>query len=105
MKLNLVEQRKVKSKHWYRELKKLTRFDQLKSEEIEVEAIKDLLNKEQTELIDNNCAAISQEYERLETYDIKIPFFSPSDIPVVTEFDVQMALLSVLTPYNRAGQI
>ena len=67
--------RKVKSKHWYRELKKLTSFDQLKSEEIEVEEIKDLPNKEQAEQIANNFAAISQEYDRLETEDIQIPFF------------------------------
>ena len=46
--------RKVKSKHWYREFKKLTSFDQLKLEEIDVEAIKDLPNKEQAELIANN---------------------------------------------------
>ena len=89
--------RKAKSKHWYREFKKLTSFDQLKSEEIEVEAIKDLPKKEQAELIANNFAAISQEYDRLETDDIKIPYFSPSDIPVVTESDIQMALESLDT--------
>ena len=89
--------RKVKSKHWYREFTKLTSFDQLKLEEIDVEAIKDLPNKEQAELIANNFAAISQEYDRLETDDIQIPFFSPSEIPVVTEVDVQLALESLDT--------
>ena len=66
--------RKVKPKHWYREFKKLTSFDQLKSEEIDVEEIKDLPSKEQAELIADNFAAISQEYDKLETDDIQIPF-------------------------------
>ena len=75
----------------------MTSFDQLKLEEIDVEAIKDLPNKEQAELIANNFAAISQEYDRLETDDIQIPFFSPSEIHVVTEVDVQLALESLDT--------
>ena len=40
---------------------------------------------------------ISQEYDRLETDDIQIPLFSPSEIPVVTEVDVQLALESLDT--------
>ena len=87
--------RKVQSKYWYRELKKLTSFDQLKSEEIIVESIKELSDEEQAELIADNFAAISQEYEKLKTEDIKVPYYSESDIPVVTEEDVINALESM----------
>ena len=87
--------RKVQSKYWYRELKKLTSFDQLKSEEIVVESIKELSDEEQAELIADNFAATSQEYDKLETEDIKVPDYSASDIPIVTEEDVINALESM----------
>ena len=73
-------------------MKKLTRFDQHKGEEITVEEIKDLTDEEQAEKIAEKFAKISQEYEKLEKDDIEIPQFSENDIPVVTEKDVQEIL-------------
>ena len=73
---------------WHKELKKLTRFDQHQDEEIQVENIKEFTDAEQAELIANKFAAVSQEYKKLEKTDVKIPEFSESDIPVVTEKEV-----------------
>ena len=88
---------KIQSKHWYREFKKLTSFDQLKSEEINVEAIKDLPKKDQAELIADKFASVSQEYEKLKYEDIEVPEFSASDIPVVSIGDVRMSLAQMDT--------
>ena len=68
--------RKVNPKYWYREFKKLTSFDQHKSDEIVVEDIKDLPNNAQVELIADKFAAISQEYDKLEDSYIEVPDFS-----------------------------
>ena len=57
---------KVNRANWYRELKKLTSFDQQKGEDIVVEEIKDLEFNEQAELIAEHFAAISQEFDKLE---------------------------------------
>ena len=51
---------KTNPANWYRAFKKLTSFDQHKSDEIVVEEIKDLANNEQAELIVEKFAAISQ---------------------------------------------
>ena len=75
---------KVNPKFWHRELKKLTSIDQHKSEEIVVEDIKDLPNKAQAELIANKFAAVSQEYDRLNSEDINVPNFSESEIPEIS---------------------
>ena len=84
--------RKAKPGKWYTELKKLTSLDQQFSENIEVESIKDLPDIEQAEQIANKFAEVSQEYERLASNDIKIPFFSESEIPQFTENDVRNIL-------------
>ena len=89
--------RKVNPKYWYREFKKLTSFDQHKSDEIVVEDIKDLPNNAQVELIADKFAAISQEYDKLEDSDIEVPDFSIDDIPIVTVEDVEEALTQMDT--------
>ena len=65
-------------------MKKLTSFDQFKSEELVVETIKDFTTQKQAELIADKFASVSQEYEKLDEKDIKVPFFSESDIPEVS---------------------
>jgi hypothetical protein len=74
--------RKTKPKQWHRELKKLSSFDQNEGEELCVESIKDLTNKEQAEIIAENFTAISQEYDKLETEDIEVPEFTEEAIPI-----------------------
>ena len=50
-------------------------------------------NNTQVELIVDKFAAISQEYDKLEDSDIKVPDFSIDDIPIVTIEDVEEHLL------------
>ena len=89
--------RNTKPKKWHRELKKLTSFDQGHAEEILVESINHLTNKEQANLIADKFAEISQEYDKLKKEDIKVPYFCESDIPVVTEEEVEKELASMDT--------
>ena len=84
--------RKSKPGKWYSALKKLTSFDQQFSENIEVESIKDLPDKEQADKIVNKFAEVSQEYEQLNANDIEIPTFSENEIPQFTEYEVRSIL-------------
>ena len=89
--------RNTKPKKWHRELKKLTSFDQGHAEEILVESINHLTNEEQANLIADKYADISQEYDKLKKEYIKVPYFCESDIPVVTEEEVEKELASMDT--------
>ena len=88
---------KSKPSKWFQELKKLTRCDQLGSEEILVEEIQDLVIKDQAELIADKFAAISQEFDKLDKDKIKIPDFSLDDIPVISKDEVKKALAEMET--------
>ena len=76
--------RKSKPGKWYSELKKLTHFDQQKTEEIVVESIKDLPASEQAELIADKFAEVANEYEKLKKEDIDVQEFSEKEIPQFT---------------------
>ena len=89
--------RKSKPGKWYNELKKLTSYNQQKSEEVSVESIKDLPIIEQAELIADKFAQVSQEYEKLKTDDIEIPFHSDDDVPQFTEEQVKDVLSAMDT--------
>ena len=85
---------------------KLTRFDQHQDGDLIVESIKDLPNTEQAELIADKFAAISQEYQRLEDNDIKVPLFTESDIPIISEEIVKETLRGLdINKSNVQGDI
>ena len=75
--------RRKKPKHWHRELKKLTRFDQHQDDVIVVENIKDLSDIEQAELIADKFAEVSQEYKNLKLMRLK---FHPSQNLIILKF-------------------
>ena len=75
-------------KQWHRELKKLTSFDQHESDNVIVEAIKDLPSKEQAEIIADKFAEISHEYEEIKSEDIEIPVFSDEEIPIIDKSEI-----------------
>ena len=62
----------------------MTRHDQDKSEEIQVEEISHRTNQEQAECIADKLAEISQSYKGVELKDIIIPPFSDKEIPQLT---------------------
>ena len=98
--------RKSKPGRWYSELKKLTSFDQQKTENISVENIKDLPVPEQAELIADSFARVSQEYEKLKDEDIEIPKFTDDEIPQFSEEDVRIILSQMDTnKSNVSGDI
>ena len=70
----------------------MTNFDQMKSEEIVVESIKDLTALEQAEQIADKFSEVANEYEKLKTEDIKVPFFSQEQIPQFTTKEVETVL-------------
>ena len=73
-------------------MKKITNYDQHKSEEIEVGEIKDLSVEMQTDKIADKFSAVNQEYKKLENEDITIPEFKVEDIPQFEESEVQVIL-------------
>ena len=86
--------------HWYSKLKRLCSFDQHKSEPIIVESIKHLSDQEQSEVIANKFASVSQEYDPLNKDDISVPNFCQSTVPNFTPSQVKKKLLKVKT--NKA---
>ena len=81
--------RKTQSKYWSRELKKLTSFDQWKSDDLIVEEIKELSEEEQAEKIADKFAAVSQEFDEIVATDVDIPEFSKAEIPEISVQEVK----------------
>ena len=79
----------AKSGQWYKELKKITSFEQHKSENPQVTEISHLPDQEQAELIADKFAQVSQEYDEVKVGDVKIPEYSHEDIPIITETKVK----------------
>ena len=88
---------KANPRKWYSELKKITTIDQHEAEEVTVDSIKELPVDEQVELIAEKFAEVSNEYEKLETEDIKFPNFDVKDIPQFSESQVLEALKDLNT--------
>ena len=70
----------AKSGQWYSKLKRITNFDQTKTDKLQVDEISHLSDKDQAEAIADSFTAISNEYEPVKKANIKIPPFSSSDI-------------------------
>ena len=85
---NIHNLKNANPKQWYQQLKKLTSIDQHLNDELIVDEIKEFSYKEQAELIANKFAEVSQEYDRLEDKDIKLPEFTESEIPWISEKEV-----------------
>ena len=84
--------RKGKPGKWYSELKKLTNYEQTKSEDIIVDDIKDLEDLEQAEIIADKFSEVANEYQKLKTKDIEIPEYNEQDIPKFEEKEVESIL-------------
>ena len=79
---NAVQNLKGKNhRQWYSCLKKLSSLGRNSEDEVKVQEINHLSNKEQAEIIAEQFSKIQNEYSPLETTDIKVPYFSQSEIP------------------------
>jgi hypothetical protein len=73
---------KTKKPHqWYSSLKRLSSYDQHKTEPLHVEEISQLSDQEKAERIADHVTFIPNQFAPLSKDDIKIPPFSPGDIP------------------------
>ena len=75
------------------QIKRISRFDQGKSHEIQVEEINHLSPQDQAKQIAENQAQISNTYRGVEIEDICIPSFSTKDIPQFSPAQVKEYIL------------
>ena len=92
----------AKSGQWYSKLKRITNFDQTKTDKLQVDEISHLSDKDQAEAIADSFSAISNEYEPVKKDDIKIPPFSSSDIPQIKTCQVRKYLQNIKTNKSTA---
>jgi hypothetical protein len=96
-----VEDLKTKNKgQWFTELKKLSKYDE-KKENVIVEEINELTDKQQAEKIADKFSQTRQEYEKLKKEDVTIPPFKASEIPVISQSHVKNVIRSM---NNKPGQ-
>ena len=74
----------AKSSQWYSKLKRMLNYDQHKTEQIQVEEISQLSDKDQSEAIADAFSEISNQYEPIKRENITIPPFSNSSIPIIS---------------------
>ena len=85
---------------WYSCLKQITSFDQHKREEVIVDQISHLSDQQQSEVIADQFSKIQNQYEALNTNDIKVPPFSPNQVPSFQPSQVWFLLSKIQT--NKA---
>ena len=93
---------KAKSAQWYSKLKKITKYDRNKSENVEVDEISHLPQESQAEAIADSFSAISNEYEKINKDEIVIPPFNQSSIPQFKPHKVMKYLRNIKTNKSTA---
>ena len=66
---------------WYKCLKKISSYDQQRSEQPIIDEINHLSDQEQAEIIADKFASIQNEFQSLKEDDINIPCFTEEDVP------------------------
>ena len=70
---NIVEDLKESAPgQWYSKLKRMASHDEIRGEQVSVEEIEHLTNKEQAEIIADKFSQISNKYEPINAKDIDI---------------------------------
>ena len=90
----------AKTSQWYSKLKRISNYDQTKSDILQVDEISHMSDQEQAEAIADSFCAISNEYEPVNRASIKIPTFSKSTVPQFTPGQIKKYLLGIKT--NKA---
>ena len=89
-KRNIIDDiKEAKPGEWYSKLKRISRYDQGKSELLQVEEISHLSAQEQAERIADKQADISNSYQGVKLEDIQIPPFLEADIPQFGQNEVK----------------
>ena len=92
----------ARSGQWYSKLKRISNFDQTKSETIQVDEISHLSEYEQAERIADSFSVISNEYKEIRKDDIDIPLFSRSSIPQYKPHEIKKYLQKIKTNKSTA---
>jgi len=96
----IAEVKEADPNRWYSLLKIISNYDKDKHDELKVEEINHLTDKEQAEAIAENINKISQEYSEIKTEDIDIPNILPEIVPQFTPLQIKFYLDNVKT--NKA---
>ena len=73
---------------WYMSLKKITSYDQHKSDKIVIQEINHLSDKEQAEKLGEHFSTIPNQYDQLSKDDIEIEPIEKNEIPQLKEVQV-----------------
>ena len=73
---------------WYSKLKRITNYEQTKSETLQVDEISHMPDQEQAEAIASSFSSISNEYDPVDREQIQISIFCPSTIPQFKPYQV-----------------
>ena len=96
--LNIVKDLKQSNPaQWYSKLKRMTSYDDQKSEEVLVENISHLTNYEQAEKIADHFSAISNSYEPIDSQKVLINSENNNVIPKFEAFQVYEVLKKIKT--------
>ena len=87
---------------WYSKLKRITNYDQEKSNLVQVEEISHLSDEKQAEAIADSFSAISNEYESVKRDQINIPPFCESSIPQFKPYQIKKYLQAIKTNKSTA---
>ena len=92
----------AKDGQWYSKLKRISNYDQGKSEQLQVDEISHMNDQDQAEAIADSFSAISNEYDPVKKDEINIPEFTESSIPKINPFQVRTHLQKIKTNKSTA---
>ena len=92
----------AKDGQWYSKLKRISNYDQGKSEQLQVDEISHMNEQDQAEAIADRFSAISNEYDPVKKDEINIPEFTESSIPKINPFQVRTHLQKIKTNKSTA---
>ena len=93
---------KAHSGQWYSKLQKITKFNQEKTDIVQVDEISHMSDQDQAEAIADSFSAISNEYKPIQKDDISIPPFHKSSIPQFQPKQVKKYLQKIKTNKSTA---
>ena len=85
-----------KPAQWYSKLKRMSSYDQIKNQEAQVQSLINFTDSEQAEIIADQFAAISNEYNPLKNEDIPAEL-QPSSCPKIEPMKVHKIITEMRT--------
>ena len=71
----------ARDSQWYSKLKRISNYDQMKGDILQVDEISHMPDQDQAEAIADTFSSISNEYEPVDREKIQIHSFCPSSVP------------------------